>query len=112
MDFLISSAHAAAPAGQAEGSTLSLFIMLAVFGLIFYFMIYRPQAKRVKEHKSLVSALTKGDEVLIQGGLVGRISKVADDNDFMVIAVADNVEMTVQKGAVAAVLPKGTIKTL
>lgn len=112
MDFLISSAHAAAPAGQAEGGTFSLIVMLAIFGLIFYFMIYRPQAKRVKEHKSLVSSLAKGDEVLIQGGLVGRISKVVEDNDFMVIAVADNVEMTVQKGSVAAVLPKGTIKTL
>lgn len=112
MDFLISSAHAAAPTGQAEGGTFSLIVMLAIFGLIFYFMIYRPQAKRVKEHKSLVSSLAKGDEVLIQGGLVGRISKVVEDNDFMVIAVADNVEMTVQKGSVAAVLPKGTIKTL
>lgn len=111
MDFFIAAAHAA-PAGQAEGGTFSLIVMLAVFALIFYFMIYRPQAKRVKEHKTLVSSLGKGDEVLIQGGLVGRISKVADDNDFMVIAVADNVEMTVQKGSVAAVLPKGTIKTL
>lgn len=112
MDFLISSAHAAAPTGSAEGGTFSLILMLAVFGLIFYFMIYRPQAKRVKEHKNLVSSLGKGDEVLTQGGLVGRISKVADDNDFMVIAVAENVEMTIQKGSVAAVLPKGTIKTL
>lgn len=112
MDFLIASAHASAP-GQAEGGgTFSLILMLAVFGLIFYFMIYRPQAKRVKEHKSLVSSLAKGDEILTQGGLVGRISKVADDNDFIVIEVAENVEMTVQKGSVATVLPKGTIKTL
>ncbi|MCC5879750.1 MAG: preprotein translocase subunit YajC [Idiomarina sp.] len=112
MDFLIASAHASAPAGQGEGGTFSLILMLAVFGLIFYFMIYRPQAKRVKEHKSLVSSLAKGDEILTQGGLVGRISKVADDNDFIVIEVAENVEMTVQKGSVATVLPKGTIKTL
>ncbi|RUO28085.1 preprotein translocase subunit YajC [Aliidiomarina sedimenti] len=111
MDFLISSAHAAAP-GQAEGGTFSLIIMLALFGLVFYFMIYRPQSKRVKEHKNLVQALGKGDEVLIQGGLVGRIVKVSDDNDFMVVEVAEGVEMTVQKSAVAAVLPKGTIKTL
>ena len=111
MDFFIASAHAAAP-GQAEGSTFSLIVMLAIFAFIFYFMIYRPQAKRVKEHKTLVSSLTKGDEVLVQGGLVGRISKVAEDSDFMVLAFADNVEMTVQKGSVVAVLPKGTIKTL
>lgn len=111
MDFFIANAHAAAP-GQAEGGTFSLIIMLALFGLVFYFMIYRPQAKRVKEHKSLVSSLSKGDEVLIQGGLVGRIAKITEDNDFMVIEAAENVEMTVQKSAVAAVLPKGTIKTL
>lgn len=112
MDFLISSAHAAAPAGQQQGGFASMMIMLVLFGLIFYFLIYRPQAKRIKDHKNLVSALGKGDEVLTQGGLVGRIVKLADDNDFMVIAIADNVEITVQKGSVATVLPKGTIKTL
>lgn len=112
MDFLIANAHATTAGQPNGGGTMSMIIMLALFGVIFYFMIYRPQAKRVKDHKTLVTSLTKGDEVLIQGGLVGRIAKVADDNDFMVIAVADNVEMTVQKGSVAAVLPKGTIKTL
>ncbi|RUO29128.1 preprotein translocase subunit YajC [Aliidiomarina sanyensis] len=110
MEFLIANAYA--QQGGQEGGTASLIIMLVLFGLIFYFLIYRPQAKRVKEHKTLVSSLQKGDEVLVQGGLVGRISKVTDDNDFMVIALTDNVEVTVQKAAVAAILPKGTIKTL
>lgn len=110
MDFLIANAHAQ-QAGQ-EGGTASLVIMLVLFGLIFYFLIYRPQAKRVKEHKTLVSSLAKSDEVLLQGGLIGKIVKVAEDTDFMVIALTEGVEVTVQKGAVAAVLPKGTMKTL
>jgi len=110
MDFLIANAYA--QQGGQEGGTASLIIMLVLFGLIFYFLIYRPQAKRVKEHKNLVSALSKGDEVLMQGGLAGKITKLSEENDFMVIALADNVEVTVQKGAVAAVLPKGTMKTL
>lgn len=111
MDFFIANAHAQ-QAGAEGGGTFSLIIMLALFGLIFYFMIFRPQQKRVKEHKNLVSSLSKGDEVLTQGGMVAKIEKVTDDNDYMVVSVSDNVEMTVQKGAVAAVLPKGTIKTL
>lgn len=110
MDFLIANAYAQ-EAGQ-QGGTASLVIMLLLFGLIFYFLIYRPQAKRVKEHKSLVTSLAKTDEVLLQGGLIGKIVKVAEDNDFMVIALTEGVEVTVQKSAVAAVLPKGTIKTL
>lgn len=111
MDFLIANAYAQQQQGQ-EGGMASLIIMLVLFGLIFYFLIYRPQAKRVKEHKELVSSLNKGDEVLMQGGMAGKISKLSEENDFMVIALAENVEVTVQKSAVAAVLPKGTMKTL
>ena len=110
MDFLIANAYAQ-QSGQ-EGGTASLGIMLVLFGLIFYFLIFRPQSKRVKEHKALVTSLAKSDEVLLQGGLIGKIVKVAEDNDFMVIALTEGVEVTVQKGAVAAVLPKGTMKTL
>jgi preprotein translocase subunit YajC len=91
---------------------MSMLIMLAVFGLVFYFMIYRPQAKRVKEHKSLMSELSKGDEVLTQGGIVGKIVKVSDEKDFIVVSIAEGTEVTVQKGAVNAVLPKGTMKSL
>ena len=108
MDFFISKAHAAA----APAPGMDMIIMLLVFGLVFYFMIYRPQAKRVKEHKSLMSALGKGDEVLTQGGLVGKIAKVSDEKDFVVIAIAEGTEVTVQKAAISAVLPKGTMKSL
>ncbi|WP_448568991.1 preprotein translocase subunit YajC [Thalassotalea ganghwensis] len=111
MSLFISQAHAATGAAP-QGGGMEMIIMLLVFALVFYFMIYRPQAKRVKEHKSLMSALSKGDEVLTQGGIVGKITKVADDKDFIVISVAEGIEVTVQKGAVNAVLPKGTMKSL
>ncbi|TKB44523.1 preprotein translocase subunit YajC [Thalassotalea mangrovi] len=110
MDFFISKAYAAQQ--PQSGGGFEMLIMLAVFGLIFYFMIYRPQAKRVKEHKNLMSALAKNDEVLTQGGVVGKIVKVSDEKDFIVIAIAEGTEVTVQKAAVTAVLPKGTMKSL
>ncbi|MDN3653863.1 preprotein translocase subunit YajC [Thalassotalea ponticola] len=110
MDFLISKAHAASAPQQGGG--FEMLIMLLIFGVVFYFMIYRPQAKRVKEHKSLMEALSKGDEVLTQGGIVGKITKVSAEKDFIVVSVSDSVELTVQKAAVSAVLPKGTMKSL
>ncbi|MBN7818776.1 preprotein translocase subunit YajC [Bowmanella sp. Y26] len=112
MSLFISNAYAqAAPAGQ-QGGGFEMLIMLGVFGLIFYFMLYRPQAKRVKEHKNLISSLGKGDEVLTQGGLVGRITKVGDDKDFIEIALNDTTNIVVQKASVSAVLPKGTMKNI
>jgi preprotein translocase subunit YajC len=113
MSLFISDAYAqATPAASAQGGGWDLIIMLVAFGLIFYFLIYRPQAKRVKDHRNLMAALGKGDEVLTQGGLVGRISKIAEDKDFVVIALNDSTEVTVQKTAISAVLPKGTLKSL
>jgi preprotein translocase subunit YajC len=111
MSLFISTAHAAAGPAPAGGG-MEMLIMLAVFGLVFYFMIYRPQAKRVKEHKGLMSTLAKGDEVLTQGGIVGKIVKVSDEKDFLVISVAEETEVVLQKAAINAVLPKGTMKTL
>ena len=107
----MSTAHAAG-APVATGGGMEMIIMLAVFGAVFYFMIYRPQAKRMKEHKGLMSSLAKGDEVLTQGGVVGKIVKVSDEKDFIVVAISEGTEVTVQKGAVTAVLPKGTMKSL
>lgn len=111
MNFFISPAYAQG-AGTAQGGGMELIFMLVMFGLIFYFLIYRPQAKRVKQHKELVSSLSKGDEVLTQGGMVGRITKVSEEKDFIVIALTDEIEVTVQKAAVTSVLPKGTMKSL
>ena len=116
MSLFISKAHAAsAPAASApaaSGGGWEMLIMLAVFGAVFYFMIYRPQAKRVKDHKNLMSALSKGDEVLTQGGIVGKIIKVSDEKDFIVVSIAEGIEVTVQKGSINTVLPKGTMKSL
>ncbi|PJG59454.1 preprotein translocase subunit YajC [Aeromonas cavernicola] len=103
-------AQGAAPAAQSGG--MEMIIMLAVFGLIFYFMIYRPQAKRAKDHRNLMSSLSKGDEVLTSGGLIGKIAKVAADNDYLVIALNDQTQVTVKKDFVSAVLPKGSIQSL
>ena len=111
MSLFISNAHASAGTSAASGG-MEMLIMLAIFGLVFYFLIYRPQAKRVKEHKSLMSAMAKGDEVLTQGGLVGKIVKIAEDKDFIVISLNEQADVTVQKSAVSAVLPKGTMKSL
>ncbi len=112
MSFFIADAYAqTAPAAQ-QGGMIEMIIMLGGMGLIFYFLLYRPQAKRMKEHKELLSGLAKGDEVLTNGGLVGRITKIAEDKDFVLIALNDSTEVTVQKAAVAAVLPKGTLKSL
>ncbi|EON92350.1 preprotein translocase subunit YajC [Marinobacter lipolyticus SM19] len=97
------------PGAQGMG-VMGQVIFFAGFILIFYFLIWRPQSKRAKEHKNLMSGLNKGDEVVTSGGVAGRITKVTDD--FIVVEVADNVEIKVQKVAVAAALPKGTLKDI
>ncbi|MCC2614932.1 preprotein translocase subunit YajC [Aestuariibacter halophilus] len=112
MSLFISNAYAQAAPGGAQGGGFEMLIMLGIFGLIFYFMLYRPQAKRVKEHKNLVASLSKGDEVLTQGGLVGKITKVTDEKDFMEVALNDSTHIVLQKSSVAAVLPKGTMKAI
>ncbi|MEP0355677.1 MAG: preprotein translocase subunit YajC [Paraglaciecola sp.] len=111
MSLFISNAYAQ-DAGGAAGGGFEMLIMLGVFGLIFYFMLYRPQAKRVKEHKNLVGSLSKGDEVLTQGGMVGKITKVSEDKDFIEIGLNDSTNIVVQKSAISAVLPKGTMKAI
>ncbi len=108
--MFISQAHASADAAQ-QGGGMQLVIMMVLFAVIFYFMIYRPQAKRVKEHKDLMASMSKGDEVLTGGGLVGKITKI-DDTDFIVIALGEKNEVTIKKDFVTAVLPKGTIQSL
>ena len=95
-----------------QGSPMSMLFIFIIFGLIFYFMIYRPQAKRNKEHKKLMSELTKGTEVLTAGGIIGKITKVPAKGDVIVIALNDKTEITINRNYIAAVLPKGTIETL
>lgn len=112
MGFFISEAIAdtvtAAPAAQTDG-TFSM-IMIAVIFALFYLMLIRPQNKRAKEHKELLNRLKKGDEVITTGGILAKI--VSLDEQYIKISPADGIEMTIQKGAITTVLPKGTLKAL
>lgn len=110
MNFI---SNANAQGGITGGDNgMSMIIMLAVFGLIFYFMIFRPQSKRVKEHKNLMSALGKGDEVLTNGGLVGKIAKITADSDYVLLSLSEQSQVTIKKDFITAVLPKGSIQSL
>lgn len=107
--MLISNAYAQAATAPAGGGIGSLIMMIVMFGILWFLMI-RPQMKRAKEHKAMVEALAKGDEVVTQGGVAGRISELGDT--YIHLEVADNVNILVQRPSVAMVLPKGTLKTL
>jgi len=109
-DFLMSAASAADETGVAAegGAGMVEIMLLVVFVLIFYFMLWRPQSKRAKEHRNLMSSLEKGDEILTAGGLYGKINKTQDD--MLHVLIANNLEIRLQKSAVVAVLPKGTLK--
>jgi preprotein translocase subunit YajC len=97
-------AQTAAPGGADLMSMLPIILMFVVL----YFVMIRPQMKRAKEHKVMVEALQKGDEVIAAGGVLGKVTKVADN--YVTIEISSNVEIRVQRPAVQLVLPKGTIK--
>jgi len=107
MSFFISDALAAAPQGQPD--PLMSFLPLILIFVVFYFLLIRPQSKRAKEHKQMVEALTKGDEVVTNGGLLGRISGVGDH--FVELDIADGVTVKVQRQSIANLMPKGTVKS-
>jgi preprotein translocase subunit YajC len=98
---------ASASAGGSESSLLSL-APLALMFVVLYFIMIRPQMKKQKEHKAMIEALAKGDEVVIGGGVIGRVAKLGET--FVHVEVANGVELQVQRGAVIQVLPKGTFK--
>jgi len=107
MDFFISTAHAA---GEApEGGGLQLIFMIALFFGIMYFMIIRPQSKKAKEHASLLDSLSKGDEVVTTGGILGKIVKLGDN--FVELKVSDSSNIKIQRHAISTVMPKGTMKS-
>lgn len=114
LDFFVTSAHAAeqgALPGAPQGApNFSLLLMLVVFLGFIYFTVWRPQNKRAKEHKDLLGALTKGDEVVTAGGVIGKVVKISQS--YVMIAVNDTVDIIVQKSAIANVLPKGTMKAV
>lgn len=107
LDWLIPVAHAQ-QAGQPNAFVQ--FVPLILLVVIFYFLLIRPQMKRNKEHKQMVAALAKGDEVVTNGGLAGKVVGIGEA--YVTVEVADNVAIKVQKMAIAGVLPKGTLKAL
>ena len=108
MSFFISDAVAeAAPAAQQADPMTSLIFFGGMI-LIFYFILIRPQSKRAKEHRELVGGLSKGDEVVTNGGMLGKITGVSEQ--YVTLEVADNVELKIQRQSVATVLPKGSLK--
>ena len=110
MSLFINSAYAQSGEAAGQANPMFQFVLLGGFVVIFYLIIWRPQSKRAKEHKSLIESISKGDEVLTTGGLLGKITKV--DEHYIALQIADDVELKMQKSSVSAVLPKGTMKAI
>ena len=112
MSFLIPEAfaQATAPAATSPNSGIFQIVFMGALFVVFYFIAIRPQRKRQKEHADMVAALAKGDEVVTTSGILGKVLKV--EEDFLVLQVADNVELKFQKVSVHAILPKGTLKSI
>lgn len=109
--MLISSAYAqAAATPDPSGGLFSQGLLFAAMIAAMYFIMIRPQQKRAKEHKTMVDALAKGDEVVTGGGIAGRVARVGED--YVAVEIAGGVEVQVQKQAIALTLPKGTLKNL
>ena len=106
MDLFISSAWAAE--APPPGAGFGPLIMLALFFVVFYFLLIRPQQKRAKEHAAMVGALGSGDEVVTAGGLLGKVTDVSDD--FLTVEIANGVQVKVQRQTIARTLPKGTFR--
>lgn len=106
---MISNAYAQAAAGGGDAGFMGLLPIVLMFVLLYFLMI-RPQMKRAKEHKQMVEALQKGDEVVTSGGVLGRISEMGEA--YVTLEIAPNTEISVQRGAVQTLLPKGTLKSL
>jgi preprotein translocase subunit YajC len=108
----ISQAFAQAPATGQPPANAELFNIALLVGLFvfFYFIAIRPQRKRQKEHAEMLTALAKGDEVVTASGILGKVMRIEDD--FVVLQVADNMELKFQRAAVSAVVPKGTLKSI
>jgi preprotein translocase subunit YajC len=105
---MIAEALADNGAAAPQGSPMVTLAMLVLMFVAFYFLLIRPQAKRAKEHKNMIAALAKGDEV-VAGGMLGRVTHVSEQ--MVTVEIAENVEVKMQKHAIQAVLPKGTLKS-
>ena len=101
--MLISPAYAQGAAAGPDAFTT--FVPLILIGVVFYFLLIRPQQKRLKDHRAMVQALRRGDKVVTQGGLIGKVTKVKDDNEIEV-EIAENVKVQVVKSTIATVVSK------
>lgn len=113
MSMLISDSFAAVAstsAAPAQGDGLYSMFMIAAIFVLMYVMMIRPQNKRAKEHRDLVAKLQKGDEVITNGGILGKVLSL--DEQYIKIQVSEGVDIAFQRGAISAVLPKGTLKSL
>jgi preprotein translocase subunit YajC len=108
MDWLISTAAAQAQSSPQSG--LMSFLPLVLIFVVFYFLLIRPQTKRAKEHRAMVAALEVGAEVVTNGGILGKVTELADQ--FVTVEVAAGVNVKVQRQAISQVLPKGTLKSV
>ena len=106
----INSAYAQGAGAGAQGDGMMSLIMIVLMFGVLYFLMIRPQMKRAKEHKSMLDALQKGDEVVTAGGVLGRITKIGDN--YVTVEIANNIEVQAQRSAIQLVLPKGTIKNI
>ena len=95
-----------------QENPMQLIFMLLAFGLIFYFMVIRPQSKKQQEHKKMIESLTKGTEVLTNGGIIGSIIKIKDQNDYAIISLNSGTELTIKKDYITAILPKGSMQSI
>jgi len=107
---LISNAFAQSATGGGAESSLMSFLPLILMFAVLYFIMIRPQMKRQKDHRNMLAAMAKGDEVVTNGGIVGKVTKVGEA--YVGVEISEGTEITVQKSAVTTILPKGTIKSL
>ncbi len=108
MDFIINSAHAQGIGGAGGQSILSALMLPVLLLVVFYFLLIRPQNKRAKEQKEMLSKVAAGDEVATTGGILGKVVEVGEQ--FLTVEIASGVNIKLQKFQVAQVLPKGTVK--
>ncbi|HEY1610566.1 MAG TPA: preprotein translocase subunit YajC [Paraburkholderia sp.] len=109
MSFISNAFSQGSAAGGAESNLMSFLPLILMFAVLYFIMI-RPQMKRQKEHRNMLAAMAKGDEVITSGGIVGKVTKVSDA--YVGVEISEGTEITVQKSSVSTILPKGTLKSL
>ncbi|MCU7920575.1 MAG: preprotein translocase subunit YajC [Candidatus Thiodiazotropha sp. (ex Dulcina madagascariensis)] len=110
MSFFISEALAEAPEAAGQADAITGLLPLVIFGAVLYFLMIRPQVKRQKEHKKMVEALGKGDEIITSGGVAGKITDMGEN--FILVEISEGIEVKMRRQAVDTVLPKGSLKEL